>query len=209
MKGRRCFFLAASTLGGAIAVASACSFPEPTLVDSPDDDASSSSGDSGDAQALADVVFDNVFAIDGNQNVDPDGGSQEAAVAPEAGLVDSSGCPDKCDCDEDTVRSDNPTCPNPGNDCNDLDPFIPHDGFVASKPVGHSGDWDCDGKVTKQHPVNIGCGLIGDCSAQGFKDDPPCGVLSTYVFCKQGLALPGVPLVCVEDRTETRIQGCR
>lgn len=215
MKRRRGFFLAAGVLASAIAIASACSFPEPTLIVSPsegeeDGSTSSSGGDADPADASsppADAsLVDSVFAIDGNENVDPDGATQEASVAPDSGTVDEAGCPDKCDCDGDKHRSNDPTCPDAGRDCNDLDPFIPHDGFVASPPNGHDGDWDCDGTVTKQFPVNVDCGLLSNCNAAGFTGDPPCGTAGPFVTCKPSV----LPLVlCDVKSTETVIQGCR
>lgn len=215
MRRRRGFFLAASVLAAAVAIASACSFPEPALVggagaDEGGSSSSSSSGgdaDGSDVSVPVDAPFDSVFAIDGNQNVDPDGASQEASVAPDAGLVDAMGC-DACDCDMDNVKNkDAAVCGNTGNDCNDLDPFIPHDGFVASRPEGHDGDWNCDGVVTKQFPVNVRCDLLTDCKAQGFKTDPACGATGEYIFCTQVL-LTGL---CVEDtaKMEARAQGCK
>lgn len=208
MKKRRGFFLAASVLGAAIAIASACSFPEPALIGASEEGgSSSSSGDPSDGPVPDDAgLLDSVFAIDGNANVDPDGAAQEASVAPDASTVDATGCPDKCDCDGDGFRSNNPTCPDAGRDCNDLDKFIPHDGFVASPPVGHDGDWDCNGTVLKQFPVNINCGLLANCSAAGFTGDPACGTAGTFVTCKPSL----LPLVlCEVKSTETVIQGCR
>lgn len=209
-KRRRFLFAAGVTSLTGIAIASACGFPEPQLIDSSiEGGPSSSSGSDGDLNGDGLVpkdatLLDSIFAIDGNENVDPDGASQEAAVAPEGGLVDANGC-DPCDCDEDNAKSEAGVCG--GNDCNDLDPFIPHDGFVASKPIGHSGDWNCDGKVTKQFPVNIKCDLLTDCSAQGFKDDPSCGATGNYIFCTK-ILLTGL---CVEDtaKAEGRAQGCK
>lgn len=211
MKSRRGFFLAASVLAGAIAIASACSFPEPQLIDSSlEGGPSSSSGSDGnpndDGSVPQDATLaDSIFAIDGNQNVDPDGGGQEASVAPEAGLVDANSCT-TCDCDKDDAASEAGTCG--GNDCNDLDPFIPHDGFVSSKPVGHSGDWNCDGVVTKQFPVNLNCGLLANCSAAGFTGDPPCGTSGEFVTCKN-LAIPLPGVLCQKGTTETVIQACK
>jgi hypothetical protein len=193
-----------------MAIASACGFPEPALFDDPALSEGGPDGDGGptthgDGPTDA-ALAESVFAIDGNQNVDPDGASQEASVAPDASMVDAAGCPDKCDCDEDGFRSSNPTCADAGRDCNDLDPFIPHDGFVASPPNGHDGDWDCNGTVTKQFPVNIDCGLLGDCNAAGFTGDPGCGVPGAFVTCKKSI----VPLLlCDVKSTETVIQGCR
>lgn len=209
MKRRRGSFLAASVLAGAIAIASACSFPEPVLFDPAGEGGPSSSGD--DANPTRDgsvpmdaTLVDSVFAIDGNQNVDPTGASQEASVAPDAGLVDAVGC-DPCDCDGDDAASEAGACG--GNDCNDLDPFIPHDGFVSSRPVGHDGDWNCDGIVTKQLPVNVRCDLLTDCTAQGFRNDPACGATGEYIFCRKVL-LTGL---CIEDsaKMEARAQGCK
>jgi hypothetical protein len=211
---RRGFFLAASVLAAAIAIASACSFPEPTVIDA-DGEGGPSSSSGGDGSNATDdgsvprdaALVDSVFAIDGNQNVDPDGASQEASVAPEGGLVDATGC-NKCNCDGDKANTNDAAsgCATLGNDCNDLDPFIPHDGFVASEPNGHSGDWDCDGVVTKQFPVNIDCGLLANCSGSGFSGDPACGTSGPFVTCKPSL----LPLVLCETKsTETVVQGCR
>ena len=140
MKRHRGFFLAASALAGAIAIATACSFPEPQVIDDGEGGtASSSSGSvgSGDGSVPKDAsLVDNVFAIDGNQNVDPDGASQEASVAPDSGPpIDASGCPDKCDCDNDGFRSNNVSCADAGRDCNDLDPFIPHEEWSSRTRV--------------------------------------------------------------------------
>lgn len=210
MKKRRGFFLAASVLAGAIAIASACGFPEPMLIDAAEGGTSSSSGSDGEPNDDGSVpndatLADSVFAIDGNQNVDPEGGAQEASVAPDAGLLDANGCV-TCDCDQDDAASEASACG--GNDCNDLDPFIPHDGFVKSKPVGHGGDWNCDGVVTKQFPVNVNCGLLGDCNAAGFTGDPPCGTSGEFVTCKN-LPLPLNGVLCQKGPTETVIQACK
>lgn len=211
MKRRRRFFMAAgvTSLTG-IAIASACGFPEPTLIDAANEAGPSSSSSSGDAPSGEDAsvpkdatLADSIFAIDGNENVDPDGASQEAAVAPEAGLVDAAGCT-TCDCDQDDAASEAGTCG--GNDCNDLDPFIPHEGFVASKPNGHSGDWNCDGKVTKQFPVNVNCGALQNCNIAGFTGDPACGTAGEFITCKDSL-LPFV--LCEKASTETVLQGCK
>lgn len=189
-----------------MAIASACAFPEPQIVP---DAVSDSDGALPEAGVPTDAsVVDSIFAIDGNQNVDPDGAAQEASTRPDGSTVkDAAGCVDQCDCDEDTVRSDNPACSPAGKDCNDLDPFIPHYGFVSSKPAsGATGDWDCDGKVTKQFPVNVSCGLLSSCDAAGFTGDPGCGESGQFVTCKPSL----LPLVaCDVKSTETVTQGCR
>lgn len=194
-----------------MAIASACSFPEPAIV--PDeagagDEGGSGAVDGGDGAPGAEAsLVDSVFSIDGNENVDPDGAAQEASTRPDGStLADAAGCADQCDCDEDGVR--NVLCDNPkGTDCNDLDPFIPHEGFVADKPgPGASGDWNCDGKVTKQFPVNVNCGLLANCGAAGFTGDPGCGESGSFVTCKPSL----LPLVlCDVKSTETVTQGCR
>lgn len=208
---RRALFVTTS-LATAMAIAAACGFPEPRLLDDElaetgTTESGGNTPDGGDGAVPKEAsLFDSIFAIDGNENVDPDGASQEAGVAPEAGPpIDASSCADPCDCDEDKFRSNDASCPNPGRDCNDLDPFIPHDGFVSSKPVGHNGDWDCNGVVTKQFPVNFSCGLLADCTASGFKTDPGCGETGEYVLCTE-VILTGV---CIQSGTEARAQGCR
>lgn len=188
-----------------MAIASACAFPEPEIVA----DGPGARAPETDAGVASDAsVVDSVFAIDGNQDVDPDGAAEEASTRPDgSGPKDAAGCIDQCDCDEDGVRSNNPVCDPPGTDCNDLDDFIPHQGFVASKPApGATGDWDCDGKVTKQFPVNVSCGLLSNCNAAGFTGDPGCGESGTFVTCKPSLVLG---IACAVKSTETVTQGCR
>ena len=73
MKKRRGFFLAASVLGAAIAIASACSFPEPALIDDGEGGPSSSSGNDGnpndDGSVPKDATLtDSIFSIDGIMN---------------------------------------------------------------------------------------------------------------------------------------------
>ena len=205
---RRRLFLAAAVLLGAMAIASACAFPEPAAV--PEEAGTPvESGVSADGGARpADALAESVLHLPGNEDVDPEGGAQEASTRPDGSfvVVDAASCADPCDCDEDGVRSDDASCDPVGNDCNDLDPFIPHDGFVADKPVGHEGDWNCDGKVTKQFPVNVSCGLLSDCKAAGFTTDPACGGTGDFVTCKNSL-LPFV--VCEEASRDSRAQGCR
>jgi hypothetical protein len=203
---RRPLCIATGAVATAMAIASACTFPEPQIV--PDEAGEEHEGGSIiDGGAPRDALTESVLDLPGNEDVDPEGGAQEASTRPDGSTTkDAAGCIDACDCDEDGVRSDNPACDPVGSDCNDLDPFIPHDGFVADKPVGHAGDWDCDGKVTKQFPVNVSCGLLSDCAAAGFTSDPACGATGTYVTCKKSL----VPLaICEEAARDSRAQGCR
>jgi hypothetical protein len=133
-------------------------------------------------------------------------GLLEASTRPEdVVLVDPTACDDPCDCDEDGLRSSDASCPAPGRDCEDLDPFVPHDGFVADMPVsGQSGDWDCSGKVEKQYTSNLSCGrLLGDCNGEGFSGDPSCGESGEFVVCAKSTG------GCVVRGTEIRTQGCR
>lgn len=196
-----------------MAIAAACSFPEPTLV--PDEAGAPGNDGAPTKTGIApdgggDARLDSAFAIDGNENVDPDGASQEASTRPDgATVLEAGACKKTCDCDEDGVYVKDASCAMSGNDCNDLDPFVPYTGgFVADKPPpGFDGDWNCDGTVTKQFNVNIQCGLLTDCSAKGFTGDPGCGSTGEYVECSQ-LVLP-LGIVCQNGKTENRVQGCR
>ncbi|MBX3229836.1 MAG: hypothetical protein KIT84_05835 [Labilithrix sp.] len=217
------FALVACAAVGAFA---ACSFPEVVFDDGapeagPDgriDDIDAAATDGGvDA---TDAVSD---AGDGGRvrpdDVDPEGGTRDAAVRDDAsvrldGGPDGSGCAVACDCDGDL--SLNRSCelpPDERPDCDDFDPLVyPGQDFVASPWDPQSShptpnDWNCDGKVTKQFDYGIKCSLT-DCT-EGFAIDVPCGATGTYNICKPALNVLGLVTLCSVGSTEQRIQGCR
>jgi hypothetical protein len=159
-------------------------------------------------------------------DVDPDGGSAEAAVrdsAPlerpdaEAGVVGCAGAGGQpCDCDDDKALNGGPGCIPPDDekiDCDDFDPLVdPKAGFVAAawdprSPHVPANDWNCDGTVTKQFDYGIQCSL-SDCT-QGFAQDIPCGATGTYNICKGTVNVLGLLTLCSVGTTEERVQGCR
>lgn len=181
----------------------ACSFPDVTFGPAPGE----VEGGSQEVSAHDGGGITDVFAIDGNENVDPSGKDKDAATRGDAKRIPEGGCgADPCNCDDDPV--DNTGCQPQGGDCDDFDPLVyPGQGFVAEPDPPRAGDWDCDNVVTKQYAVNVNCGgvSLGSCEAiEGFRGDPPCGTQAEYVFCKKSAVL------CFVDaqRTTTRTQGC-
>lgn len=217
MRRRRLVLVAA--FAAPFAWLAACSFPSPSIVPDLDAEGTDGAGDSATTDARSDAdAGEGGFVLP--PDVDPEGGAHDATTVPDATIprpeagVDAG--PDACcDCDDDKHRSE--TCPNgiKGDDCDDYNAgiFTGQD-FVSSpwdtsSPHTPAGDWNCDGTTTKQYPYNVSCGLVGDCSAQGFSGNPDCGASGQYVYCK-GTGLP-VGALCTEDTTkrETRTQGCR
>jgi hypothetical protein len=208
VKRRTLLSFALASVATSALLFAACTFPEVSFAPS-DAAANDSATNAHDAAIGPDTGA-----------VDPDGVKQDAAsrdggvTRPEAGPDgEVQGCGGTggtaCDCDNDKVN--NSSCGAKPADCDDFDPLIhPNAEFVAAKwdpssPHTPVNDWNCDGTVTKQYSYNVNCGLLGNCSAQGFSGDPGCGESGTYVFCKPAVG----GLSCVVDKTETRTQGCR
>ncbi len=205
-KRRRVYLLAAgSTLGMAVAVA--CSFPDPELV--PDETTEAGADGTADGHATDADAGARPDAI-----VEPDSPPPIDATSEKPAL--DANC-DPCDCDDDGYATkDAAACADAGSkprtDCDDQDPRAnPDAGFVKARPTDDTlGDWNCDSKVNRELGVNINCadysGLLSSCAkVEGFTGDPACGESKTYVFCKvSGLS-------CVQDtaKTETRTQGCK
>lgn len=212
---KRIALLATVVCAGAVAFA-ACGFPDVDFADTDTESGSpvpSPDGTAGDGQSPGDGGVGDELPPD----VDPTGKDKDAATKGDADTkVDASGCT-TCDCDHDTFFFRDGGCTGgPGSvyDCDDTDSFInPNQQFVSDftwpskvHPVAY--DWNCDGKVDKQYLYGVKCGLLTDCSAQGFATNPACGVEADYIFCKDSLVLG---LTCTEDipRRQKRKQGCR
>lgn len=115
-----------------------------------------------------------------------------------------------CDCDGDGDKAKGKTSCTGGNDCDDGDPKRNSKvtTFLPDVPVGHAGDWDCNGTVTKEYTEGINCAsyltLTTGCTQQGYKGTPACGTMATFVRCKAG------PLTnCVDDTTSSVIVKCK
>jgi hypothetical protein len=129
--------------------------------------------------------------------------------APEATMC--IGSDPLCDCDGDGDKAKGKTgCGGSGGDCDDGDPRRNSKvtSFLPDVPVGHAGDWDCNGTVTKEYPEGINCAsyltLTTGCTQQGYKGTPACGTTATLVQCKAG------PLTnCVDGTTTTITVKCK
>lgn len=191
MKARRAFAPAVVSASAAIAVFAACSFPEVTFAPG----AEGGNAVPIDAAALT-----------------PDG---QVSEGDSGGKVDPQGC-DPLDCDGDGDKNKNFDAGPDGAppDCDDLDTRARHSQtkFLEDMPVQPSnGDWNCDKRVVKFHPVNVACSgfVSGDtCNlVKGFTGDPGCGQTGDFIYCKKDTLLG---TSCVQDRIEKNIkQACQ
>lgn len=180
-----------------VAIAAACGFPSPELIDVP-------------ADALADT---SVPPSDGPRDF-PDGFSGPDArfdgPTPEAAPFDGS-VPaldaqvldgdatvvidgSVVNCDEDNDRFASMGNPCGGFDCNDKNATVrPNQLFNASIALpgdgsaGTLGDWNCNGTVEREFDVNISAScpsLIGlGCAREGWEGVPACGSTARFVKC--------------------------
>lgn len=209
-KPRRIFYLVAGVTT-AMAVAAACDFPEPRIVD--DGDSGNTDGDGPDA--TSDVLDQDVVTDGGALDVaQPDSAPPIGDATSEKPPVDANCNP--CDCDNDGFLSEAGTCFDGGTlyDCDDQDLRANPDAGYRSDFVTNDtkGDWNCDRTFNREYFVNFKCGdiekpLFGSCSAfGGFGNDPPCGELSTYVTC----ANPAIGSTkCVPGPQEQKQQRCK
>ena len=196
----------------------ACTFPEVTFATEASSEAGGGSIPEGGDERQAVTEGGSSDAHDElPPDVDPNGTHADAATRGDADTtVDAAGCT-TCDCDHDNFFGRDAGCtggPGAVYDCDDTDTFIhPNQAFVSdftwpSKVYPLAYDWNCDGKVDKQYRYDVKCGVLADCTAQGFSTNPGCGIEADYVFCKDSLVLG---LACAEDtaKREKRVQGCR
>lgn len=123
-------------------------------------------------------------------------------------VVDANACGDRspCDCDGDgylDIGCDaGPDAAGLGKkpgDCDDLDPLRHPDALPTDAvPVGHDGDWNCDGVVSRVPTAQIKCsgtGLTGCSGGPGFLNKPTCGTKADVYSCEASglLACQAVP----------------
>jgi hypothetical protein len=195
---RRLFFL---TLFGITAVAmyAACTIDSIQFAATGDSSTTDGGFDGSDATA----------PVGANEDVDPNGGDAEAGLVDSAEVDANSVDAACCDCDQDgfigvhDAASDCGTPPPGLLDCDDYSkPVNPDAGFLQNpdwtSPHKPEFDWNCDNQTTKQlvHDLKSGCNCVSvvglglSCSckyAEGFEDDPFCGVQSNYFTCTGGL----------------------
>lgn len=200
----RALFFGASGLAIALAIATACGFPDPLIV--PDDQ-----------------LVDTGVPADAADEPLPDGGellidgqSVDAFIVEDAGskVEDAAGCDAICDCDGDGfLRPEHATaCADsgkPATDCDDEDGRIhPNQGYLDIDPTGSSrnGDWNCMNGVEKLIPENHKCGDInlGTCKGEGFTGTTPCGQTGNAIRC-----VPVLGLFCETQAIVAPRQACR
>jgi hypothetical protein len=112
-----------------------------------------------------------------------------------------------CDCDGDGyVRQKSGCVPQDAGsyDCDDRDPLVhPGQDFVAERPEApNAGDWNCDGRITKQLPENLQC-TLPFCLENGFLAQQACGETADYYQCASPYG------ACTKIKTGTQTQGCK
>lgn len=208
---RRRTFVVAGAMCFGFGIVMACSFPDVTFA--PESNANETGTDvvTADDAATTDAVEEVIL------------GRDDASA-----VKDANDCTDaNCDCDDDDFFR--PNCTPEGGfpdasrqpdgsfffDCDDLDPLRNpgQNKSVKVVPVGHAGDWNCDGLVTKafkEKGVNgnaYTCSqpLLGQCAGEGFLSAVPCGTAADFFRCTNA------PLIGCNDNQYVReeTQACR
>ena len=194
--GRRLLSVAAFAFA-ASAVAIACGFPDVRfgVVDDVDETTPEAGVDGAEIDAPPDVI---------GANLDAPGDEVEAGVRQDGqAKVDADApCPgNPCDCDNDGYEGDGDGCS--GDDCDDRDPLVhPNQTYIAEPPEPpNEGNWDCTDPIEKQYVYNLSCGAVGGAGAEGFRNDPGCGVVADFYRC--------TGLLFGFEKVGTRRQGCR
>lgn len=216
MNARRKLLVLALAASPLLAIGAACSFPDVAFAPAGTTPESGTSDSPAGTDAMADAGGD-VVTVGANEDVDPDGASQEAATRPKGGaMIDAAGC--TCDCDHDGFQPSTGGCdggPGPRPDCDDLDDLIkPDAGFVAAdwtSPHMPSDDWNCDGVRTKQYDYNQKCTDPQNCNGKaGFAGDPNCNESAVYNVCLYNAGIGGIALAsCKVGSTAMVTQACK
>lgn len=158
--------------------------------------------------SMDETSTDSAAVVDSMTDANTDGVTDTRVDAVEASTC--VGSDPVCDCDGDGDKAKDKTGCGGGGDCDDGDPRRNSKvtSFLSDVPVGHAGDWDCNGTVTKEYAEGINCAsyltLTTGCSQQGYKGTPACGTTATLVQCKAG------PLTnCVDGTTTTVSVKCK
>lgn len=167
--------VAALALGAAPAVvAAACSFPEVEYAAGfeagPETSVIVEEDDGGIVLSDGAVVADVVVRDDATARVEPDACAD-----------------DDCDCDRDGYLRAGCDAGPGEEDCDDLDPLRhPNADWTVEEPVGHDGDWNCDGVVERRPKVNLECGglSVACTGGSGFTNVPPCGIEADFYICQ-------------------------
>jgi len=187
-------------------LAAACSFPGVTY----------SNGSGSDGSAGDDGGQPEASAAEGSTEASTEGGMQgDDGSVDGSGLVDVvdeyvfEAAPDApvCDQDEDTYQASSTQCS--GNDCCDKDSHAhPNEtGYFTAPDNCGSFDYDCDGTLEPEYPVNITCGgtgLTGCTGGSGFTGAPQCGESGPYGTCMGSGALK-----CTVQGITMVVQACR
>jgi len=215
MNARRKIFLIALVAAPLLGIGAACTFPDVSFAPA----GGVPEGGGGDGSMTnGDGATDGTVKVGANEDVDPDGGAEEAATRAEGGpMIDAAGC--TCDCDHDLFQPATGSCdggPGPRPDCDDFDDFIkPDAGFVAapwtSTHYAVTDDWNCDGVRTKQYDYNQPCTDPNNCNGKsGFAGDPNCNETAVFNICSYSAGVAGLVLAsCKVGSTAMVTQGCK
>jgi len=193
---RRAHLIGLALVGGSLAVAAACGFPSPDLLDLPSDAAAS-------PEASPTVVPDGTTPgadgalLDGPlPEAAPFDGSVAALDAQQldgdANVTLADGAVVNCDEDNDRFPAVGGRCG--GFDCNDTNATVrPNQIFNASAPIpgdggpGTLGDWNCNGTVEREFETNVSrsCPSLAGlgCAKEGWEGVPACGSVAVFVRC--------------------------
>ncbi len=176
-----------------LALAAACTFPSPALVDVPGRDA----GGPGEASPDGTTGPDGGSPDDGGVDVVPvfDGDlppPDASALDGDAAIVTQDGAVINCDEDGDRFAKIGGSCG--GLDCDDTNSNVrPNQDYTTLTPLpgtgpGRGGDWNCNGEIEVfgNRGVNPACGgtTATGCVVEGYvADAPACGGTSRYVKC--------------------------
>ena len=189
MTRRRALLAGTTFLAPLLVVAGACTFPDVTFAVGAEADGGSSADGTAETSSF-----------DGNSTQDVV--INEATTRDDAtAIVDASVCETRtrCDCDNDEYADKacdvdassilsykgNPLKPG---DCDDLDPLrFPNAPLRELPPVGHEGDWNCNGVLEASPSRNLACGgngTLGCTGGSGYLGAPPCGTTADFYSCE-------------------------
>jgi hypothetical protein len=191
-----------------VAVGAACTFPDVTFGAAEDTDAATEGAvDGGGTDSPFDVgdFGDVARRDDATQVVDANACGADGMI--KCDCDDDEYADINCDVDASGILSSKGNPLKPG-DCDDLDGLRHPDAPLTYEiPVGHDGDWNCDGTLEREPKGNIKCGGTGlGCTGNpGFLSEPGCGTEADFYACEPS----GLLSACVATPKGKATRACR
>jgi hypothetical protein len=166
-------------------------------------------GDSSDSSTGAETGTDGPLGdapVDSSAADSPIDVIEEQPVDSGADVHDTGVDAPVCDFDLDTYKAEGGTCL--GNDCCDTD-SLAHPGqtlYYTTADKCLSFDYNCNGTLDPEYPVNLKCGgtgITGCTGGSGFIGNPACGTSALYGTC-----VPNGALACQAGSEMPVVQGC-